>query len=456
MPRYYTPTNNPTATFGEKSQSTLELQRRLNRDFNAGLAEDSMFGPLTQAAYDQYLGNQGAAARREVPEAPAPVADTAQTRDIDLSSITGNRPQYATADEYYSSVYGDAPSFEDIYQQERTRVQDVIDSVNAAYAGKFLREEQRAEGRVGSTRAIQARGGGLTSSFGKAALERTADFNEESLAALEAEKQAQIGAILTKARNFSLTRYEQERELAEKKGDEFLQFQQDQQDELRNDLVSIAGQGVMLDDLTDDQYRDLFEGTGFDNQLAFESFYNENLPKAEQPDYFIDETMRGKDGNAIQRRAYVDPVTGKPVIKEYDLGFSYAELDPDKESRVLDGVLHEKQSDGSWRPVAGKGITTPGKTPTKNDLKGIYVQFLKTGVDPESGEQIGGAMGADGYTDPDVYISAFEAWDGTTAEFKKLFPPEDYVNPESYQILPSSIKPADSDEESSAGSSSDL
>jgi len=50
----YTTTNNLTATFGENSSSTLALQQKLNT-MGAGLKEDSMFGPLTQAAYDKYL-----------------------------------------------------------------------------------------------------------------------------------------------------------------------------------------------------------------------------------------------------------------------------------------------------------------------------------------------------------------------------------------------------------------
>ena len=47
----FTQTNNPTPTFGEESQSVLELQKQLNAQ-GANLAEDSKFGPKTQAAAD--------------------------------------------------------------------------------------------------------------------------------------------------------------------------------------------------------------------------------------------------------------------------------------------------------------------------------------------------------------------------------------------------------------------
>jgi hypothetical protein len=446
---YYRTTNNPIATFGEKSQSTLDLQRRLNKEYGAGLAEDSMFGPKTQAAYDRYLSNQGSTPRRDVPDVTTPTpqaeAPAESPRNIDLSGI-GGQPQYQNADEYYSAVYGNTPSFEDVYQKERANVQDVIDSVNAAYAGRFAREETRGLDRSGATRALSARGGTLGSSFGNADKAKTEDFNEEAMQALEAEKQAQIGAILSKARNIALGRYEQETALAQKKGDDFLAYKKEQQEGLRNDIKTIANQGVYLDDLDDEQYKDLFEGAGFDSQLAFESYYNENLPKAEQPDYFIEEIIKGKDGNAQYRRAYMDPATGQPVVKNYDLGYEYNEQDADRKTKVVtldngNSLLLDTQTGETIKYLGG----AEPKAPTTNELKPTFIQFLKTGIDPTTGEQIGGARGSDGYSDPDVYVSAFEAWDGTTNEFLKLFPVEDYVNPLSYQYLPAAIQPEDAE-----------
>ncbi len=49
-------TDNQEATFGENSPGTLALQQRLNKDFGAGLTEDSRFGAKTQSAFDQFLG----------------------------------------------------------------------------------------------------------------------------------------------------------------------------------------------------------------------------------------------------------------------------------------------------------------------------------------------------------------------------------------------------------------
>ncbi len=55
-PTTYKPTNNTVATYGEKSQSVIDLQNKLNQ-MGAGLKADGMYGPLTKAAYDKYMGS---------------------------------------------------------------------------------------------------------------------------------------------------------------------------------------------------------------------------------------------------------------------------------------------------------------------------------------------------------------------------------------------------------------
>jgi len=58
----YTKTNNPIPTYGENSASVLALQKELNTKYNAGLTEDSKYGPLTQAAVSKYISNPKEAA----------------------------------------------------------------------------------------------------------------------------------------------------------------------------------------------------------------------------------------------------------------------------------------------------------------------------------------------------------------------------------------------------------
>ncbi len=61
-----------------------------------------------------------------------------------------------------------------------------------------------------------------------------------------------------------------------------------------------------------------------------------------------------------------------------------------------------------------------------------------------AGEQkLRASRGADGYVDPNVYLTAFNSWPGTTAEFLSKFPPKNYVNPAN-TWLPDILKPKSS------------
>lgn len=66
---------------------------------------------------------------------------------------------------------------------------------------------------------------------------------------------------------------------------------------------------------------------------------------------------------------------------------------------------------------------------------------LKTGVAP-GGEKIGNPVGADGFSDPGVYVEAYKNWPGTAKQFLNAFPVKTHVNPASYNLLPEAIRPA--------------
>ena len=83
--------------------------------------------------------------------------------------------------------------------------------------------------------------------------------------------------------------------------------------------------------------------------------------------------------------------------------------------------------------------TSTTKTSTSDYVK-IFSDVLKTGI-TASGQKIGNPKGSDGFADPYVYITAFNEWPGTTAEFLSKFPVAKNVNPASYSLLPEAIRP---------------
>ncbi len=76
---------------------------------------------------------------------------------------------------------------------------------------------------------------------------------------------------------------------------------------------------------------------------------------------------------------------------------------------------------------------------------------LKTGKDA-NGNKLGNPRGSDGYVDPTVYQQALDKWPGTQKEFLAKFPVKGTVNPASYSSLPAALQPAKTKTSSSRGS----
>lgn len=315
MATYKKSTNtDPTkATYGEFSSGVSALQRQLNQKYTGTqgytpLKEDGKYGPLTQAA------SKFQAPTATTTPAPDPVTE-GKRRDIS-GLLAGTKNQYETADDYYNSVYGKQPKFEDVLRQELGNVQGIIDAVNQQYAGTVARAKESGIGRMGQTRSIQARSGNLGSSFGAGALNQTQDYNDEVIQQIEAEKAAKVQAILYDARMFAQKSFEDQRAQIEKKGDAFLEYQKEQVTKMRENVKTLASTGVALEDIPDEDYKNLFQAAGFDNQLLFEGYYNANKPKEEQIDYKYFNLGNGK-------MVRFDDQGGEPTEFSFDVPKDY-------------------------------------------------------------------------------------------------------------------------------------
>lgn len=103
----YKQTNNPIATYGEKSQSVLELQNKLN-SMGANLKTDSMYGPKTQEAYNKYMNSSGSSKYSlSNIESPTPATDLKPESNINL-------PEPESANVYDSYTTSLQKSVEDI------------------------------------------------------------------------------------------------------------------------------------------------------------------------------------------------------------------------------------------------------------------------------------------------------------------------------------------------------
>lgn len=90
-------------------------------------------------------------------------------------------------------------------------------------------------------------------------------------------------------------------------------------------------------------------------------------------------------------------------------------------------------------PKSGKsgGGTSSAKTEKEEIATGQTV--LKTGTLPD-GTKVGNPQGADGFYDPGVYNTLFQAWKGTPKAFIAKYPIVGSVNPLSYTKLPDALQ----------------
>lgn len=190
MALYTSSTNtDPTkAVYGEKSAGVLALQKALNAK-GAGLKEDALYGPLTQAAFNKY-------------NAPTPspyVNDTSKTigSTFKIPTLQGE----TQAEKDYADMQARLSRGEDIVDTSAIRsktladFQDRIDAISQVYAGKLAEAKQQGVGRVGSTTAILANRGLTGSPRGGTIAEGTLTQNRQIEDAINAEKSLAIASI---------------------------------------------------------------------------------------------------------------------------------------------------------------------------------------------------------------------------------------------------------------------
>ena len=90
---------------------------------------------------------------------------------------------------------------EKIYQEKLKQYQAEIDALNQVYSEKKAEERVRGQGRIGQTTAVGSRRGLIGSDFGIAQKEKTSDYNQSIIDAIQAEQSAKIQGILSNARN---------------------------------------------------------------------------------------------------------------------------------------------------------------------------------------------------------------------------------------------------------------
>jgi hypothetical protein len=212
--------------------------------------------------------------------------------------------------EYYDSLDRTAPTADDqakIREDARKAMQAYIDSINSYYAGLVGQEQQAGEGRLGQTRAINARSGLMGSDFGEANTAETRKYNEANVKALQDEQNVRIQEVNGKIDQRARDEIAAQKAQALGNSEKYITRLSQNQESARNDLKTLAKSGAAMDKT---KLQVLQKQTGYD-PLTFESIYNANKPV---PEYTA--PMQLKDGTLV----ITDKATGEVKnLGKYDL-----------------------------------------------------------------------------------------------------------------------------------------
>lgn len=147
--------------------------------------------PSTNIASElERIKNEALAIQAKLPTATEPtIGETFSGVSFD--------PEYPTYDE----LYGEEPDPNQIYKDKLKQFQVQIDATNQVYDQLLSQARLEGQGRLGTGRAISARGGLLGSDFGEAQRQGIITHNTGIEKGVEAERTAAIGAILGEVRS---------------------------------------------------------------------------------------------------------------------------------------------------------------------------------------------------------------------------------------------------------------
>ena len=231
-----------------------------------------------------------------------------------------------TATEAYFNSYGDGANIDSIRNSVRSGMQGLIDVINVEYDRQRkvqMDENTRQDAR---TRGINLAANLAGSDFASAAAIKTENAGKEAVGAIERERAARIGAVLSNVEDRAQEQFKTLRAEKRQQLKDMVDWYEKRQTGAREDLKTLAASGVALDQLSPDEYDKLRSQSGYDD-FMFKAAYNAAKPAAAKIDY-----QWKIAGNKVF--AYgLDPTTGKISTLEQELNM---EVPQDYKPQMLD------------------------------------------------------------------------------------------------------------------------
>lgn len=199
-------------------------------------------------ARPQFGTTSGGSSRRSAQQQPTPTTAPPQGQ-----GQPGTEPGLISRIETAFPQIGNL-SREELAAQEMSRIQDQIDALNRIYDIRVQEEQRRGEGRLGSTRSINALGGTLYDPFGAGRVAETEAVNQQAIGAVEAERANLIASLTNEAASRANAQFAEQTDQAIRRADSYVsaitnayQLSQQEAQALRQEALQRAQLSGQLD-----------------------------------------------------------------------------------------------------------------------------------------------------------------------------------------------------------------
>lgn len=367
------------AVYGTRGQDVLSLQQELNK-FGAGLKEDSMYGPLTQAAYNKYKSNL-------IQQPQQTQAQQPQQKTLD-EVFKYEIPTQPTGYAQYEDILAKQARGEDIVdttairQEQLNAVQDRINALKQVYAQQLAKAQQEGVGRVGSGTAILASRGLAGSTRGEAIKEGVLDYNRQIENSILAEQNAAISSILMDAENSALAEAQRRRESLTEGAKSYIEFLKGQDERKSNNIdgvvTQLITQGIDPSTMTPDQINELATKLGTNPNTIISRYKTATYVPPQKR-----ENIKLSEGQA--EFAY-NPETGE-YEKVASLAKTYAPKSPSTSN--LSTTISPSKYTNDLDAIIGNTVAT---IPTKFGQEQFQTQLSKTRNDADKINLIGSVV----------------------------------------------------------------
>lgn len=299
-------------------------------------------------------------------------------------------------------------------QRDQLRLhQAEIDATNQIYDEQLRVARLEGEGRIGSTRAIGARGGILGSDFAGAQKAGQQSANTAEQRAIGAERSAKIGSIMGRVRSSVLAQMEEKRAAYTLGADALLANISGQSKAKEANVNQFAGdliaQGFDIADLDEEELKAFASEAGVTTQDLIAGYAR---------------------AQASQQKEEGDPFTLKEGEQRFDAEGNLVASGKDKKVVLKEGDVVLDAEGNVVRKVAktkAPGVGGTGKNLTSGSLN-LSAEDVGDGA-----QQLESSRGSDGYVDSQLYadmLSFFADQGGLVQDFVKTYPADLYLNPD--------------------------